>query len=140
MSHLAYYNNIEILNNLFYDSHKNLIMKVLKDLNREDKVDDLVKKYLDKPDLKMKKDPNKPKRPKSAFLLYCDDERQKLIDKQKKSLKGEDKFNLGIIQKKLGEQWKNLVDEKKQKYLLNCESIKETYYDKMSEYESSLDG
>jgi hypothetical protein len=140
MSHLAYYNNTVILNNLFYDSHKNLIMKVLKDLNREDKVDDLVKKYLDKPDLKMKKDPNKPKRPKSAFLLYCDDERQKLIDKQKKSLKGEDKFNLGIIQKKLGEQWKNLVDEKKQKYLLNCESIKETYYDKMSEYESSLDG
>lgn len=139
MSHLPYYNNAVSLNNIFYDSHKNLITKILKDLEHEEKIDEYVKKYLDKPDLKVKKDPNKPKRPKSAFLLYCDDERQKLIDKQKKSLKGNEKFNLGIIQKKLGEQWKTLNQDKKEKYLLACESIKESYYDKMSEYESTLE-
>ena len=46
-----------------------------------------VKKYLDKPDLKMKQDPNKPKRPKSAFLLFCDIERPKLIENKFKSFK-----------------------------------------------------
>ena len=139
MSHLAYYNNAVSLNNIFYDSHKTLIEKILKEVGQEDKLDSLVKKYLDKPDLKMKKDPDKPKRPKSAFLLYCDDERQKLIDKQKKGLKKDEKFNLGIIQKKLCEQWKGLNQDKKNKYIVQCESIKETYYDKMEEYESTLD-
>ena len=99
----------------------------------------MVKKYLDKPDLKMKSDPNKPKRPKSAFLLFCDDERPKLIEKQKKNLKSGEKFNLGDIQKKLGTQWGKLTDDKKKKYNDECETHKETYFDKMSEYESQLE-
>ena len=72
MSHLGYYNNMVSLNTLFYESHKTIIEKVLKDVGQLDKVDEMVKKYLDKPDLKMKIDPLKPKRPKSAFLLFCD--------------------------------------------------------------------
>ena len=84
MSHLTYYNNCVELNSLFYNSHKQLIERLCKDLNVSEQTDDLIKKYLDKPDMKAKKDPNKPKRPKSAFLLFCDDERQKLIEKEKK--------------------------------------------------------
>ena len=139
MSHLGYYNNMVSLNNMFYESHKTIIEKVLKDVGQSDKAEELVKKYLDKPDLKMKQDPNKPKRPKSAFLLFCDDERPKLIEKQKKSLKSGEKFNLGDIQKKLGTQWGKLSDEKKKKYNDECEQHKETYFDKMSEYESQLE-
>lgn len=139
MSHLGYYNNMVSLNNMFYESHKTIIEKVLKDLDQSDRTEELVKKYLDKPDLKMKTDPNKPKRPKSAFLLFCDDERPKLIEKQKKNLKTGEKFNLGDIQKKLGNQWGKLTDDKKKKYNDVCEQHKETYFDKMSEYESTLD-
>ena len=139
MSHLGYYNNMVAMNSLFYESHKTLIEKVLKSVGKEDKVDEMVKKFLDKPDLKMKKDPQCPKRPKSAFLLFCDDERPKLIDKQKKSLKPGEKFNLGEIQKKLGTQWGKLSEEKKKKYNEQCESCKESYFDKMSEYESQLE-
>jgi hypothetical protein len=127
------------VNNMFYESHKTIIEKVLKDLGQSDKTDEMVKKYLDKPDLKMKSDPNKPKRPKSAFLLFCDDERPKLIEKQKKNLKNVEKFNLGDIQKKLGTQWGKLSDDKKKKYNDECEVHKETYFDKMSEYESQLE-
>tara|TARA_Y100000389_G_C17316774_1_gene440891 strand:+ start:430 stop:825 length:396 start_codon:yes stop_codon:yes gene_type:complete len=127
------------VNSMFYESHKAVIEKVLKELGHSDKVDDMVKKYLDKPDIKMKTDPNKPKRPKSAFLLFCDDERPKLIEKQKKNLKAGEKFNLGDIQKKLGSQWGKLSDDKKKKYNEQCETCKETYFDKMSEYESQLD-
>ena len=139
MSHLGYYNNMVSLNTLFYESHKTIIEKVLKDVGQLDKVDEMVKKYLDKPDLKMKIDPLKPKRPKSAFLLFCDDERPKLIEKQKKNLKAGEKFNLGDIQKKLGAQWGKLSEDKKKKYNEQCETCKETYFDKMSEYESQLE-
>tara|TARA_Y100000389_G_C17448002_1_gene512831 strand:- start:257 stop:685 length:429 start_codon:yes stop_codon:yes gene_type:complete len=139
MSHLVYYNNCVQLNELFYDSHKQLIERVAKDLNAPDQIDELVKKYLDKPDIKAKKDPNKPKRPKSAFLLFCDQERQKLIEKEKKNLKKGEKFNLGVVQKKLGELWKKLSEDKKAKFNEDCEKQKELYYDKMSEYETSLE-
>ena len=78
------------MNDLFYSSHKEVIHRVCKELEQEPSVaDELVTKLLDKPELKAKKDPLKPKRPKSAFLLYCDDERPKLIEKEKKGLKKE---------------------------------------------------
>ena len=139
MSHLVYYNNCVQLNELFYDSHKQLIERVAKDLNASEQIDELVKKYLDKPDMKAKKDPNKPKRPKSAFLIFCDQERQKLIEKEKKNLKKGEKFNLGVVQKKLGDLWKKLSEDKKAKFTDDCEKQKELYYDKMSEYETSLE-
>ena len=103
MSHLVYYNNLVGVNDIFFNSHKSLIQRVCKELGQEDKATEIITKLLDKPDWKAKRDPNKPKRPKSAFLLYCDDERPKLIEKEKKGLKGTEKFNLGAVQKNLGQ-------------------------------------
>ena len=103
------------------------------------KTDELVKKFLDKADLKAKKDPNKQKRTKSGFLLFCDDERQKLIEKEKKALKKGEKFSLGIVQKKLGDMWKKLPEPKRKKYEEQTEKEKEEYYDKITEYETSLE-
>tara|TARA_B100000401_G_scaffold429864_1_gene363964 strand:+ start:1460 stop:1879 length:420 start_codon:yes stop_codon:yes gene_type:complete len=139
MSHLVYYNNLVTVNDVFFNSHKGLIERVCKELGHEDKSDELVSKLLDKPDWKAKKDPNKPKRPKSAFLLYCDDERPKLIDKEKKTLKTGEKFNLGAVQKKLGHNWKKLNNDKKQKYEELHEKSKEEYFDKLTEYETELE-
>ena len=139
MSHLPYYNTSVQLNELLFTCSKDLITKVCKDLGHSDKVDDMLSKYLDKPDLKAKKDPNKPKRPKSAFLLFCDDERPKLIEKEQKNVKKGEKFNLGSIQKKLASQWKNLTETKKNKYVEQTEKEKESYYDKLTEYETSLE-
>lgn len=138
MSHLAYYNSSVQINDIFYESHKNLIEKVCKDLDSENKADELVKKYLDKPDLKAKKDPNKPKKPKSSFLLFCDEERSKLIEKEKKGLKKGEKFNLGAVQKKLGEMWGKLSKDKKSKFDMATEKAKEEYYDKLTDYETSI--
>ena len=138
MSHLAYYNSSVQINDIFYESHKSLIEKICKDLESENKVSELVKKYLDKPDLKAKKDPNKPKKPKSSFLVFCDEERSKLIEKEKKGLKKGEKFNLGAVQKKLGEMWSKLSKDKKSKYDLATEKAKEEYYDKLTDYESSI--
>ncbi len=139
MSHLNYHNNVVQLNELFYNSHSELVLKVCKHLGHEDKVQEVVGLFLDKPDLKAKKDPNKPKRPKSAFLLFCDDERPKLIEKEKKNLKKGDKFNLGVVQKKLGDQWKKLAGKDKGKYESEHEKIKEKYYDDITEYETNFE-
>ena len=137
MSHLNYYNNAVQMNDLFYSSHKEVIHRVCKELEQEPSVaDELVSKLLDKPELKAKKDPLKPKRPKSAFLLYCDDERPKLIEKEKKGLKKGDKFSLGVVQKKLGENWKKLSQDKKNKYEESHEKLKESYFDDLTEYEN----
>ena len=140
MAHLAYHNMTVLINNTVFDSHKDLIEKVVKEMGGDSaKADELVKKLLDKPDLKAKKDPNKPKRPKSGFLLFCDDERQKLIEKEKKALKKGEKFSLGIVQKKLGDLWKKLPEAKRKKYEEQTEKEKEEYYDKITEYETSLE-
>ena len=139
MSHLSYHNNVVQLNELFFNSHCELVAKVCKHLGHEDKVQEVVGLFLDKPDLKAKKDPNKPKRPKSAFLLFCDDERPKLIEKEKKHLKKGEKFNLGVVQKKLGDQWKKLSNKDKGKYESEHEKIKEKYYDDITEYETNFE-
>lgn len=140
MAHLQYYNMTVLLNDTIYDSHKDLIHKVVKEMEgTPEKAQELVKKFLDKQDLKAKKDPNKPKRPKSGFLLFCDDERENLIEKEKKALKKGEKFNLGLVQKKLGEQWRKLPDKKRNEYLEKTEKEKEEYYDKITEYETSLE-
>ena len=140
MAHLQYHNMTVLLNDTIYKSHKELVEKVVKDMDGSpEKAEELVKKFLDKPDLKAKKDPNKPKRPKSGFLLFCDDERKKLIEKEKKALKNGEKFNLGLVQKKLGEMWKKLPDKKRNEYLEKTEEEKEKYYDEITEYETSLE-
>ena len=140
MAHLAYHNMTVLLNDSIFKSHKELIEKVVKAMGGDSsKADELVKKFLDKADLKAKKDPNKPKRPKSGFLLFCDDERAKLIEKEKKGLKGGAKFSLGVVQKKLGDMWKKLPEAKRKKYEEQTEKEKEEYYDKITEYETSLE-
>jgi len=140
MAHLAYHNMTVTINDALFSSHKELIEKVVKEMGGDQaKAAELTAKYLDKTDLKAKKDPNKPKRPKSGFLLYCDDERAKLIEKEKSKLKKGEKFSLGIVQKKLGEMWGKLPDAKKAKYLEQTEKEKEDYYDKITEYETSLE-
>jgi|TARA_B110001452_G_scaffold267436_1_gene277286 hypothetical protein len=140
MAHLAYHNMTVLINETVFKSHKDLIQKLVKEMGGDQaKVDEMCKKFLDKADLKAKKDPNKPKRPKSGFLLFCDDERAKLIDKEKKGLKKGEKFSLGVVQKKLGDMWKKLPDAKKTKYIEETEKEKEAYYDKITEYETSLE-
>ena len=140
MAHLAYHNMTVLINETVFKSHKELIEKVVKEMGGDSaKVEELVKKLLDKADLKAKKDPNKPKRPKSGFLLFCDDERAKLIEKEKKGLKKGEKFSLGVVQKKLGDMWKKLPEAKKNKYMEQTEKEKEEYYDKITEYETSLE-
>ena len=61
-----------------------------------------------------------PKRPKSAYIFFCTENRQKVIDE-----------NPGIkfpdIGKKLGKLWKNMSDSEKEPYIKLAEADKERF-------------
>ncbi|XP_059550549.1 high mobility group protein B1-like [Myotis daubentonii] len=66
------------------------------------------------------KDPNEPKRPPSAFFLFCSEYCPKI--------KGEHPgLSIGDIAKKLGEMWNNTAADDKQPYERKAAKLKEKY-------------
>uniref|UniRef100_H2Y5L5 HMG box domain-containing protein n=1 Tax=Ciona savignyi TaxID=51511 RepID=H2Y5L5_CIOSA len=76
---------------------------------------------------KKKKDPNAPKRPQSAFFLFCADRRA--------LLKGENPgWTVGEIAKALGKKWAVATPETKKKYADQGEIEKSKYVKEMAKY------
>jgi hypothetical protein len=76
MANIRFHNDTKALNHLWFESHKNLLTSLCIEFGKTDQIDDMVKKFLCEPvKIKTLKDPNKPKRAKSAYLFYCDDHR-----------------------------------------------------------------
>jgi len=91
-----------------YESKKSMIQHICNELDSADCAEDLIKKYLIKPPKMKKVKKDGPKRPKNAYMLFCDDNRKELHDKGLKMTE---------ISKKLGQRWKNLTDEQKLPYI-----------------------
>jgi hypothetical protein len=78
---------------------------------------------------KKERDPNRPKRGKSAFFLWCDDNRAAV----KSQLEGErdeeddSKISVATVAKRLGAMWKEMTDEDKVSYNEAAEIEKSTY-------------
>ncbi|OCT93119.1 high mobility group protein B1 [Xenopus laevis] len=73
------------------------------------------------------KDPNAPKRPPSAFFLFCSDFRPKI--------KGEHPGStIGDIAKKLGEMWNNTATDDKLPYERRAAKLKEKYEKDVAAY------
>ncbi|XP_061733295.1 high mobility group protein B1b isoform X2 [Nerophis ophidion] len=94
------------------------------DMAKQDKVryEAEMKNYIPPKGQKMKrfKDPNAPKRPPSAFFLFCGDFRPKV--------KGETPgLSIGDTAKKLGEMWNGSSMEEKQPYEKKAAKLKEKY-------------
>lgn len=125
-----FHNNTVNINDVWYESHKSLLQMVCVELGHTDKIDTMVEKFLGKK-LKMKayKDPTKPKRAKSAYFYFCDDERGKIIKKHKKKHK---KINMGNVAKELAVMWKAVQD--KSKYTTLADADKQRYANEMSAY------
>ncbi len=135
MSSISFYNDTSSLNHLWFESHKNLIANVCIQLGQSDKIEEMSQKLLgDKIKMKPLKDPNKPKRPKSGYLFFCEDKRPALMKKMKKN----GKINIGDIAKKLGTAWKKLSDKDKVVYNTKSEKAKEDYEIAMEKYNSGM--
>jgi len=81
---------------------------------------------------KVKKDPNAPKRPQTAFFLYAADFRAEV----RSGLP--DGSTVGEVAKELGRRWGELGDEEKSKYQKNAEVNKAQYEKDMEAYNNGL--
>tara|TARA_Y100000996_G_C22019656_1_gene436209 strand:+ start:92 stop:520 length:429 start_codon:yes stop_codon:yes gene_type:complete len=136
MAQTQFQDNQAMLNTLFYESHKSVVERVCMALGQTEKSEEMVELLLgEKVKMKFKKDPNKPKKPKSGFLFFCDEHRPKMIESQKKKNK---KVVIGDIAKELGKKWKKLSDSQRGKYNAMNEKDKERYSKEIENYNTKI--
>ena len=135
MAHLPFHNDTVSLNHIWYHSHKNMIATVCIKLGQHDKIAELTTTLLGEP-LKIKpmKDPEKPKRPTSGYLYFCQDARPAIM---KKMSKNNAKLVLGNIAKVLGKDWKALSDDNRKVYEDKSKIDKERYEVEMEQYNAN---
>ena len=76
-----------------------------------------------------KKDPNAPKRPLSAFFLFCHDERPSVKQVYPS-------YSVGEVAKELGERWGKVPPEVKQKYEQRVGQDKQRYEIEIANYKN----
>ncbi len=132
MAHLPFHNDTVSLNHIWYQSQKNIIATVCIKLGHHDKIAELTTTLLGDP-LKIKpmKDPERPKRPTSGYLYFCQDARPAIM---KNMSKNNAKLVLGNIAKVLGKDWKALSDDKRKVYEEKSKIDKERYEMEMEQY------
>ena len=131
MTSLDYYNNIVTINEIFAESHKNIIEKMCIELECEERVDEFLEKFIDSSiKLKAKRDPNKPKRPKNSYTFFCNSKREEV------KINNPD-FKFSDVNKVLGKMWKECSNTEKEKYIVLGNKEKSKYKEDMEEYENS---
>ena len=117
MANIVFHNNTVSMNDMWYDSHAQLVRMVAFDLKASsEQIDELLEKYVGKKQkMKAQKNPFQPKKPKSSYFYFCDDFRPKLIENFKKKNPNK-KVSIADIAKDLGKKWKDLKDKDKKKY------------------------
>ena len=135
MAHLPFHNDTVSLNHIWYQSQKNMIATVCIKLGQHDKIAELTTSLLGDP-LKIKpmKDPERPNRPTSGYLYFCQDARPAIM---KKMSKNNTKLVLGDIAKALGRDWKVLSDNKRKIYEDKSKTDKERYEVEIEQYNSN---
>jgi hypothetical protein len=125
---LPFHNMTVDINQMWYKSHKDLIRKVARELGSVDKSDELIEMFLG-PQTKFKKhkDPNAPKRPKTGFLIFCDEFREKVKDKQPD-------LQMCDVMKELGKIWGSYTDDQKETYNQQYRDSRNDYEEQLEEY------
>ena len=106
-----YHNSLISIFKCLNNSHEDLIRTVCNKLNCDDRADELVSELLDTSykSVKPKKDPNRVRKPKNAFMFFCDEKRKETQEKNPDKKMGE-------ISKILGAMWKSLDEKSKKKF------------------------
>jgi hypothetical protein len=86
-------------------------------------------KDVNKINTKKIKDPNAPKKPVTAFIFF---NKHKIDDYKKKN--PDKKINVALISKQSGQEWKNLKDDEKDKFLKMSIKDKKRYEKEISLY------
>ena len=87
-------------------------------------------KSFQKKNVKKEKDPNEPKKAKTAYMYFCDERRVSLkVDNPKASM--------GDMSKIMGAEWKELSDEDKKPYEAKAVADKSRYAQEKGAYEEA---
>ena len=119
---MEFHNNLTNIFKTLNKSHEDIIRAVCEELGQDDKADELVKKFMDTSysAVKPKKDPNRVKKPKSAYLFFCDEKRG-AVQKKNPGKK------MGDISKVLGQLWGSISDEERKVFQDLHEKDKDRY-------------
>ena len=132
MSHLKYHNKTIEITEVFYASHCELITSICVELGHPEKIKDLQEKFLNKMKLKVKRDPDQPKKPKTSYMYFCQLNREKVLKETPNIL-------LGDQSKKLGSLWSALSDEEKKPYMQQADDDRSRYDEEQEEYQDKWD-
>jgi hypothetical protein len=77
------------------------------------------------------KDPNAPKKPKSAYFLFAESRRAALREENPAA-------KISVIAKLTGEEWRGLTDEDKKPFFEEAGKLKAVYDQQMAAYKASL--
>jgi len=80
--------------------------------------------------VKAPKDPNAPKRPLSAYMLWAAATRESVVAKYPD-------FSITEVATELGKMWKDVTDKEKAQYISQNSTLKETYVKAMKKYKES---
>lgn len=93
--------------------------------------------YMDDQDSKAgkrkKKDPNAPKRPRSAYILFVNDYRPKVVEETK-----DEGIKQTEIMSRVAKLWKAATQDVKEKYYLLAQEEKDKYQEAMANYRQTL--
>jgi len=79
---------------------------------------------------KAPKDPNAPKRPLSAYMLWAAEARGDVVESHPN-------YSITEVASKLGKMWKKVTASEKAEYVSQADTLKATYYKKMEKYKNS---
>jgi len=120
------------LNELWFDSHKSLIISVCQELGQLDNATNLIEKLLDKPiQLKKLKDSGKPKRASSAWIYYTTKHRRGVMNKYPNK-------SIGDVTKVLANMWKKTTNKQREPYQKLADQDKDRYHQEMEEYKENM--
>merc|ERR1719204_2512815 len=80
--------------------------------------------------VKAPKDPNCPKRPLSAYMLWMASVREEVAEQHPN-------YSITDVAKKLGKMWKSVTDKEKEQYISQASALKAAYVKKMEKYKAS---
>lgn len=118
----------------FYDEKsKQLLVQYKKELEQYKEANPHWEDYMqgnDKKKKKAKKDPNEPKRPSSAYILFGNARREELKAKE---------LGAKQIMTEIGALWQKASDEEKQPFIERARELQEQYKIDMEEYKATLE-
>lgn len=108
-----------------------VIRKVCTELDQEEKMEEMIDKFVDQSisKMKVKKDKNEPKKPKTSYMFFCDEYREDVRTNNPE-------LKMGGISKVLGKKWKKVTEAEMEKYKKKAEEAKEKYEEDMREYKN----